>query len=615
MTAFEFQPIKFQLDDEQNEVSDFIEFQSVVFNAGDAILSAPVDAPRRFLLMEFSGPDAQEALEMLGEDHAGFAWSTGDLYRAVVMLSHDTHPDECQIRSQAAQRAIDNYVEVTFNECASLPTPTKDTAVHPLNGQPVATSGVVVEVSALDLKKIDRHALAAFIDRLKTDRDLWTLQRGNFPLGAEQTERGHDVAFARILHRHGAEPEWIAELVKENDQHGLKARHDDIKYLNEIVREACCTPKVEGSGEPLCESMSSFMDGRKPQQVLVEGILYKGDHNAAMGHPNAGKTSGILDIALRTALGIDFGKHEVARDRVIYIAGEDPDGIRRRVKLWCQSRGLETEVLDDWFFIVRRPVLDNPIDVARLKTEMSTVRPGLMVTDTFSANFGGESEDKATEVKKWMKMIREDFITEFSCCAVTLHHPPKGATDIHNWRGSGMAAGDLDNVFCFRNLGDDHICMDQADGRAKHRTARFSQIIWQTETAPIEGWFNNLGKPETSVKVTLDDDYKVESSAKVCRAIRTLIENGGKPSHNAIAELADVPPGSMSSLMEKLKTKGGLSNYPNKTLVSQKADGSLRLTKYGIGAADMALVDSAMTRRIEALKAARGDSEDDDENE
>jgi hypothetical protein len=178
-----------------------------------------------------------------------------------------------------------------------------------------------------------------------------------------------------------------------------------------------------------------------------------------------------------------------------------------------------------------------------------------------------------------------------------------------------MAAGDLDNVFCFRNLGDDHICMDQADGRAKHRTARFSQILWQTETAPIEGWFNNLGKPETSVKVTLDDDYKVESSAKVCRAIRTLIENGGKPSHNAIAELADVPPGSMSSLMEKLKTKGGLSNYPNKTLVSQKADGSLRLTKYGIGAADMALVDSAMTRRIEALKAARGDSEDDDENE
>jgi RecA-family ATPase len=614
MTAFEFKPIKFQLDGEQCETLDFTEFQSLVFNAGDAILSAPVDAPRRFILMEFSGPAATEGLEMLGKEHAGFAWMAGDRYCAVVMLSHDTHPDECQIRRQAAQKAIARFLEVTFNDCASLPTPTKDTPIHPLNGDPIATSGVVTSVSALDLQKIDRRALAAFIDKLKTDRDLWTLQRGNFPLGAEQTKRGHDEAFARVLHRHGAKPEWIAALVSANDQYGLEARHGDIKYLNEIVREVCASP-VEDSGEPLCESMSSFMDGREPQQVLVEGILYKGDHNAAMGHPNAGKTSGILDIALRVALGMAFGKHEVARDRVIYIAGEDPDGIRRRVKLWCQSRGLETEVLDDWFFIVRRPVLDNPTDVARLKAEMRTVRPGLMVTDTFSANFGGESEDKATEVKKWMKMIREDFIVEFACCAVTLHHPPKGATDIHNWRGSGMAAGDLDNVFCFRNLGDDHICMDQADGRAKHRTARFSQIIWTTETASIVGWVNNLGKPETSVRVTLDEDYKVESSAKVCRAIQALIENGGKTSHNAIADLADVPRGSMSSLMEKLKTKGGLPNYPNKTLVSQKSDGSFRLTKYGIGAAGMAQVDSAMTRRIEALKAARGDSEDDDENE
>lgn len=612
-TYQKYKPIKFQLNEKQCEARDFIEFQGLVFNAGGAtLISAPADEPRGFLLLEFSGPDAPAALVMLGEDYTGFAWTTGDRYCAVVMLSHDANPDECLTHSRAVQKAIGRYLEVTFDECASLPTPTRDTLVHPLNGKPIAVSGMLHSVSAYDLKNIDRRALAAFVSKLK-DPDLWTLQRGDFPLGAVQTERGHDEALARILHRHGAKPEWIADMVSANNRHGLEARHGDIHYLNEIIREVCA-PGGEDPGEPLCESMSSFMEGRKPQQVLVEGILYKGDHNAAMGHPNAGKTSGMLDIALHVALGMMFGKHEVARDRVLYIAGEDPDGIRRRVKLWCQSHNLETEALDDWFFIVKRPVLDNPIDVAKLKTEMRTVRPGLMITDTFSANYGGESEDKATEVKKWMKMIREDFVVEFDCCAVTLHHPPKGATDIHNWRGSGMAAGDLDNVFCFRNLGDDHICMDQADDRAKHRTARFNQIIWQTEKATIGGWLNNLGKPETSVRVTLVDGYRVESAAKVCRAIRALNETGGKLSHAAIAELAGVPLGSMGKLLENMKTKNGLPGHPNQTLVTLRGE-RLTLTKHGKAAADMAVVDVSMTKRIDALKKAGADDETDTDDE
>jgi RecA-family ATPase len=609
MTAFEFQPIKFQLNDEQQEVSDFIEFQSAVFNAGGAtLIGAPADEPRRFLLLEFSGPDAHAALVMLGEDHAGFAWTADDHYRAVVMLSHDANPDECLTHCKGVQKVIGRYLDVTFNECASLPTPTKDTAIHPLNGKPIAVSGMLRSVSAYDLKNIDRRALAVFVSKLK-DHDLWTLQRGDFPLGAVQTERGHDEALARILHRHGAKPEWIADMVSANNRHGLEARHGDIQYLNEVIRDTC-TSKGEDFGEPLCESMSSFMKSRKPQRVLVEGILYKGDHNAAIGHPNAGKTSGMLDIALRIALGLMFGKHEVARDRVLYIAGEDPDGIRRRVKLWCQSRNLKTEALDDWFFIVKRPVLDNQIDVARLKAEMRTIRPGLMVTDTFSANYGGESEDKATEVKKWMKMIREDFVTEFDCCAVTLQHPPKGATDIHNWRGSGVAAGDLDNIFCFRNLGDDHICMDQAEGRAKHRTAKFDQIIWQTEKTDVDGWVNNLGRPETSVRVTLVESYKVESAVKVCRAVQLLNENNGKPSQVAIANLAGVAPGSIHSLLEKMKTKNGLPSHPNKVLVTLKGE-QLTLTAYGKGIADMAIVDGGMTKRIEALKGGRDGEEDD----
>ena len=193
-----YQPIKFQLGDKQHEVIDFIEFQSAVFNTNGATLSAPAGEPRRFLLLEFSGPDAPDALVMLGEDHAGFAWRADDRYCAVLMLSHDANSDECLTHCKGVQKETGRYLDVTFNETTSLPAPTKDTAVHPLNGKPIAVSGMLHSVSAYDLKNIDRRALAAFVDKLK-DHDLWTLQRGDFPLGAVQTERGHDEALALSL--------------------------------------------------------------------------------------------------------------------------------------------------------------------------------------------------------------------------------------------------------------------------------------------------------------------------------------------------------------------------------------------------------------------------------
>jgi hypothetical protein len=400
------------------------------------------------------------------------------------------------------------------------------------------------------------------------------------------------------------------EIARAYEKSKLFLQHTLMKYYPAWGDgELLVDPDKAPAPEALCTSMSDFMKARKPQQVLVDGILYKGDHNAAMGHPNAGKTAGILDMALHVALGLAFGKHAVKQDKVVYIAGEDPDGIRRRIKLWCLKRGIKDDALDGRLLIVQRPVLDNEVDVTRLQAELETILPGLMIVDTFSANYGGESEDKATEVKKWMKMIREEFVTRSKCCVVTLHHPPKGATDVYNWRGSGMAAGDLDNVFCFRNLGDDHICMDQADGRAKHRTALFDPVTWQTEVTTVGDWVNNLGKLETSVFVKLAGDYKIDTYAKICRAIQALNEVGGKYSQNTIAKLAGVPPGSIYKSLEKMKVKNGLPSHPNQTLVTVKV-GRWALTKYGKSTADFAVVDVALTKRIEALKKADGDDDD-----
>ncbi|MNH35168.1 hypothetical protein D3C79_958290 [compost metagenome] len=106
----------------------------------------------------------------------------------------------------------------------------------------------------------------------------------------------------------------------------------------------------------------------------------------------------------------------------------------------------------------------------------------------------------------------------------------------------------------------------------------------------------------------------MESAARVCRAIRALNEAGGKLSHTAIAKLAGVPPGSMNNLLEKMKTKNGLPSHPNQTLVTLRGE-RMTLTKHGKVAADMAVVDRDMTKRIEALKKAGGDDDTDTDEE
>jgi hypothetical protein len=388
MTAFEFQPIKFQLNDEQCEALDFTEFQSLVFNTGGATLSAPPGEPRRFLLLEFSGPDAPAALEMLGEDHAGFAWSTDDHYRAVVMLSQDASPDECLTLSKAVQKAIGRYLEVTFNETTLLPAPTKDTAIRPLDGKPIAVSGILHSVSAYDLKNIDRRALAVFVSKLK-DHDLWTLQRGDFPLGAVQTERGHDEALARILHRHGAKPEWIAEMVSANNRYGLEARHSDIQYLNEVVRDTCTANEVDAVKFD-APYMADLWDEDPATRWLIQDVIEDGVIAEVWGESGSLKTFIAVDMAVAVASGKHYHGEEVRRTGpVLIIPGEGRQGLKKRIRVLCQKRGLGSDIK---IRIANRPVMLAKADQADwLRSQIADFDspPVLIILDTLARNFGG----------------------------------------------------------------------------------------------------------------------------------------------------------------------------------------------------------------------------------
>lgn len=442
MTKAVYTPIKFQLNDEQCEAIDSIDFEGLVFNAGDAILSAPPYEPRRFLLMEFSGADAPAALVMLGEDYAGFAWTADDHYRAVMMLSHDANPDECLTHCKGVQKAIGRYLEVTLNECASLPTPTKDTAIHPLNGKPIAVSGMLRSVSAYDLKNIDRRALAAFSSKLK-DHDLWALKRGDFPLGAEQTERGHDVALARILHRHGAKPEWIADMVSANDRHGLEARHHDIQYLNEIIREACCTTDAVDAAKFDAPYMADLWDDDPATKWLIQDVIEDGVIAEIWGESGTLKTFIALDMAVSVASGMSYHGEEVRRaGPVLIIPGEGRQGLKKRVRVLCQKRGLGRDIK---LRIANRPVMlvkdDQAVWLLKEIGDFDTP-PALIVVDTLARNFGG-NENSTEDMNAFLDSVVM-ISREFGATILIIHHCGHDTT--HS-RGAYAFHAGIDNEY------------------------------------------------------------------------------------------------------------------------------------------------------------------------
>ena len=354
--------------------------------------------------------------------------------------------------------------------------------------------------------------------------------------------------------------------------------------------------------KPLCEPLPDFMADYEQQVWLIEHILELGTHNAMLGHPGAGKTAVTLDMALHIAFGMNLGRFRVKRARVVYIAGEDPKGVKRRIKLWCQKCGKDFAEVKDWFFVIRRPVLDNKDDVERLRAELQTIKPGLMVVDTFSENYGGESEDKATDVKKWFRMIRQDFIAAFGCCVVTLHHPPKGSSDLHNWRGSGAAKGEIDNTFAVA-LDDDRACMSLG----KNRGADFSFLYWDLKKEKVKGELDNFGNEVVSVFASLVDGPTMPNfDALICKTIEVFNKVGRSTSVREIAEFSGVPKSTVDYRLKQLKLK-----KQGERTARLLADGDgYRLTKKGTELAAFAMVDRDFGSKVAALlEDARAESE------
>lgn len=173
---------------------------------------------------------------------------------------------------------------------------------------------------------------------------------------------------------------------------------------------------------------------------VIKGLMAPSDLVLIIGPPGSGKSviSPHFGYAITQERSV-FGRR-VKRGEVIYVAAEDPHGMRQRVAALRERFG---DVAD--FLIVEG--LSNLLDTSlghldQLVDIVAKRRPIAVVLDTIAAAFPGLQENESADMGKVIKAARR--MTSLGAVVIAAHHVPKG--DETTPRGHGVLAGDADVI-------------------------------------------------------------------------------------------------------------------------------------------------------------------------
>jgi len=188
-----------------------------------------------------------------------------------------------------------------------------------------------------------------------------------------------------------------------------------------------------------------------PRGYIVKGLLAPQDLALIFGGPGLGKSCLAPRMAYAIALGIEFFGRRVRQGRVIYVATEDPHGMRQRIRALRDEMGetpdlLVSDGLSD--FMMR----DGPHWDA-LFERIAEFRPTVVFLDTVAAGFPGLRENESGyDGMGAVVTFARDLIAIWGVAVVLLHHVPKKDGDTP--RGHGILHGDADVAFYLTRNGD-----------------------------------------------------------------------------------------------------------------------------------------------------------------
>jgi len=238
------------------------------------------------------------------------------------------------------------------------------------------------------------------------------------------------------------------------------------------------------------KSSKQFVAGFVPPDYTVDGLLQEGFLYSATGATGAGKTAITLRLAASVALGAPFADRRTKKNRVLYLAAENPDDVRMRWIALSQHMDFNLEAIEV-FFIEGVFKISQMADCLKKEADRIGGEFGLVIIDTGPVFYEGDDENNRTQQGNHAKMLR-DLITIVpgKPTVVANCHPVKNAS------ADNLVPAGGGN---FLNQVDGNLTVAKRESAAelhwqgKFRGADFAPLYFQIKTVTHQRLKDSLG--------------------------------------------------------------------------------------------------------------------------
>ncbi|TCN25887.1 AAA family ATPase [Sinorhizobium americanum] len=249
------------------------------------------------------------------------------------------------------------------------------------------------------------------------------------------------------------------------------------------------------------------------RRYIIPGVLPVGT-GFFYGDSGVGKTGLTIRTAVAIAAGLSWADRKVTQGSVLYVAGEDYQGVTERLAAAIEYLGLRPDDLPIAVMhcpekgLVDGSARQEVANAAKaLVTEAGTAM-SLIVFDTLATCFGNDNQDDATAAGKFLKNA-ERLSQEFECAVLTVHHSGKSGSS-KGMRGSSVFRANSDSCAVLsRNNGATIVSVEKA--RSEPDGSRFAFNIAGTDLEVAGGKISvqvitDLNAWSTAEKTTRDED-------------------------------------------------------------------------------------------------------------
>ena len=255
------------------------------------------------------------------------------------------------------------------------------------------------------------------------------------------------------------------------------------------------TPKASAPVSKLiAENGEAFVAGFKPPEYTIEGVLLRGYLYGITGKSNAGKTAIAVSLAACVGAGKSFGRHQSVVGRVLYLAGENPEDIRLRIKAYCVSMFLP-DAFNNVTFISRSFSITQHFEELMELSE-SVGGFDLVLVDGKTSFFTGDEENDNTQAYAQALELRSLTRLVGLPSVAVLCHPNRAVEGAEGLlpRGGSAFLNELDGNLTAWNSGG-VVSLSQN----KIRGADFEPVKIKLDVFIFPDIKTNFGTPITSV--------------------------------------------------------------------------------------------------------------------